>query len=105
MSISRSEKKVLKEDLYAISRGTLYLITEMNKHVKYFQEHKCFNSLMTVIDDIHFRSAKSLNFVNNEESEEESYVEEIDETKESEEDNSEDVAFLGSNKENNGSNN
>ena len=92
MSISRSEKKVLKEDLYAISRGTLYLITEMNKHVKYFQEHKCFNSLMTVIDDIHFRSAKSLNFVNilkvnNEESEEESYVEEIDETKESEEDN------------------
>ena len=42
---------------------------------------------MTVIDDIHFRSAKSLNFVNNEESEEESYVEEIDETKESEEDN------------------
>ena len=94
------------ENYAGINRRVLYLITEMNKHKKYFQEHGCFDILMTVIDEMQIQSIEGFNFVNilevqNKESEEESYVEEIDEAEESEEENSEDVTFLGSNYENN----
>ena len=76
-----------------------YLLAEILKHENLFQECGCYSGLMETIGEIHLRSLEGIGFLNLlsvriDESEEESFLEE---TESSEEDNSEDVIFLGSN--------
>ena len=89
-----------------LNRAARYLKNEMSKHEKYLQERRCFHKIMGTIYRIQIQAFEGLNFLSNlpvqneEISEEESYM--GDET---EEESSEDVVFLSSNKENNWNNN
>ena len=102
MSISRSAKDELINMFTRMHGYANYLLTEIPKHEKLFQERKCYSDLMETIGEIHLKSLAGIGFLNllsirTDESEEESFLEE---TESSEEDNSEDVIFLGSNYEN-----
>ena len=102
MSITRDEKNLLLENYTLINNSVRYLINEIPKHEKYLHECRKYREIMVIVEDIHLRSIQGLAFVNllkvrSNESEEESFIEE---TESSEEDNSEDVIYLGSNYEN-----
>ena len=102
MFIGRSAKDTLINIFTHIHSHANYLLTEIHKHEKLLQEPKCYSDLMNTIGEMHLRSLEGIGFLNLlsvkiDESEEESFLEE---TESSEEDNSEDVIFLGSNYEN-----
>ena len=71
-----------------LNRAARYLKIEMSKHEKYLQERRCFHKIMGTIYDIQIWAFEGLNFLSNlpvqneEISEEESYIEETDETDE-----------------------
>ena len=71
-----------------LNRAASYLKNEMSKHEKYLQERRCFRKIMGTIYDIQIWAYEGLNFLSNlpvqneEISEEESYIEETDETDE-----------------------
>ena len=99
--IRQTQRKV-KEGLSRVANQSRELMTNIINHEKCLRENNCFYQFMGVAESIHMSALQNVflitNFpLTNDESEEESFIEE---TEESEEDNSEDVIFLGSNYEN-----
>ena len=101
-AIRKTQRKV-KEGFSFLANQSRYLMINIINHERCLQENNCFYQFMGVAESIHMSALQSVflitNFpLTNDESEEESFIEE---TEESEEDNSEDVIFLGTNYENN----
>ena len=100
-AIRETQRKV-KEGFSYLANQSRELMTNIMNHEKCLQENKCFHDFMAVAESMHMWALQGVNLITNfpltnDESEEESFIEE---TEESEEDNSEDVIFLGSNYEN-----
>ena len=95
----RETQRKVKEGLSRVANQSRELMTNIMNHEKCLRENNCFHQFMGVAESIHMSALQNVflitNFpLTNDESEEESFIEE---TESSEEDNSEDVIFLGSN--------
>ena len=100
-AIRKTQRKV-KENFSYLANQSRYLMINIINHERCLQENNCFHDFMAVAETIHMWALQGVSLITNfpltnDESEEESFIEE---TEESEEDNSEDVIFLGTNYEN-----
>ena len=99
----RETHRNVKESLANLANQSRYLMINIINHERCLQENNCFHDFMAVAESMHMWALQGVSLITNfpltnDESEEESFIEE---TEESEEDNSEDVIFLGTNYENN----
>ena len=101
-AIRETQRKV-KEGFSFLANQSRYLMINIINHERCLQENNCFHDFLAVAESMHMWALQGVSLITNfpltnDESEEESFIEE---TESSEEDNSEDVIFLGTNYENN----
>ena len=98
----RETQRKVKEGFSYLANQSRYLMINIINHERCLQENNCFHDFLAVAESMHMWALQGVSLITNfpltnDESEEESFIEE---TESSEEDNSEDVIYLGSNYEN-----